>query len=191
MRSGPEQEREPPCPTGSSSTITEFGYPGIFLLMLLEAMFPPIPSELIIPFAGFARRSGDLNPVLVVLAATTRLDAVGAMLPWYIAGRLFGLDRSKWLADRFGRWLTMNSDEIDLADGWFLRYGRIDRLLRPPRADHPHADLGARRPRRACRSRCSSRRRSLGVLALEQHSRRRGLPPLMSTTIWSKPGSIR
>ena len=104
-------------------TINATGYWGIFLLMLLESVFPPIPSELIIPFAGFAVQRGDLN-LFGVLAATTGGAVVG-MLPWYIAARLLGLSRTKWLADKIGRWLAMNSDEIDLASEWFLRYGPV------------------------------------------------------------------
>lgn len=104
-------------------TIGNTGYVGIFLLMLLESVFPPIPSELIIPFAGFAVERGDLN-LFGVLAATTGGAVIG-MLPWYIAARLLGLARTKWLADKIGRWLAMNSDEIDVASAWFLRYGPI------------------------------------------------------------------
>jgi len=104
-------------------TITEMGYVGIFLVMLAESLFPPIPSELIIPFAGFAAANGDLN--LVGVLATATLGAVVGMLPWYFAGRLFGLARVRWLADRFGRFMAMNSDEIDVAVAWFKRYGPI------------------------------------------------------------------
>jgi membrane protein DedA with SNARE-associated domain len=104
-------------------TIGNTGYVGIFLLMLLESVFPPIPSELIIPFAGFAVQRGELN-LFGVLAATTSGAVIG-MLPWYIAARLLGLARTKWLADKIGRWLAMNSDEIDLASAWFLRYGPL------------------------------------------------------------------
>jgi membrane protein DedA with SNARE-associated domain len=104
-------------------TITATGYWGIFLLMLLESVFPPIPSELIIPFAGFSVQRGDLN-LIGVLAATTGGAVVG-MLPWYFAARLLGLTRTKWLADKIGRWLAMNSDEIDVASAWFLRYGPV------------------------------------------------------------------
>jgi membrane protein DedA with SNARE-associated domain len=101
--------------------ITDFGYVGIVLLMLLEAMFPPIPSELIIPFAGYSAATGALNPVLVVLAAT--LGSTLGALPWFLAGWFFGLDRCKWLANRYGRWLTVSSKDIDTADHWFDRYG--------------------------------------------------------------------
>jgi membrane protein DedA with SNARE-associated domain len=103
-------------------TITDFGYVGITLLMLLEAVFPPIPSELIIPFAGFAAGQGTLDFVGVIVAAT--LGSLLGMIPWYFLGRLFGLERVKWLADRFGRWFAFNADEIDYAAKLFDRWGR-------------------------------------------------------------------
>lgn len=104
-------------------TISELGYLGIFLVMLAESIFPPIPSELIIPFAGFAAANGDLNLFGVLAAAT--IGAVVGMLPWYYAGRLFGLERVRYLADRFGRVMAFNADEIDMAVGWFRRFGPI------------------------------------------------------------------
>lgn len=104
-------------------TITQLGYVGIFMLMLLEAVFPPIPSELIIPFAGFSAQQGDLDFFGVVLAAS--LGSLAGMVPWYLAGRLFGLGRIRALADRFGRWFTLNAEEIDLATGIFRRYGPL------------------------------------------------------------------
>ena len=97
------------------------GYVALFLLMLLESIFPPIPSELIIPFAGYVAAQGELNFFGVVAAAT--LGAVVGITPWYVAGRLFGLDRLRWLANRYGRLLTLNSGEIDLAVSIFQRYG--------------------------------------------------------------------
>ena len=104
-------------------TISELGYLGIFLVMLAESIFPPIPSELIIPFAGFAAANGTLDFFGVLAAAT--IGAVVGMLPWYLAGRLFGLDRLRRLADRYGRLLTMNAQEIDVAVGFFRRFGPV------------------------------------------------------------------
>ena len=104
-------------------TISELGYLGIFLVMLAESIFPPIPSELIIPFAGFAAANGDLDLFGVLAAAT--VGAVVGMLPWYFAGRIFGLDRVRYLADRFGRVMAFNADEIDIAVKWFTRFGPI------------------------------------------------------------------
>lgn len=102
--------------------ITDLGYVGIAMLMLLEAVFPPIPSELIVPFAGFAAGEGQLNIFGVILAATA--GSLIGMLPWYFVGRLFGLERVKWLADRIGRWFAFNADEIDYAARIFDRWGK-------------------------------------------------------------------
>ncbi|RYE61391.1 MAG: DedA family protein [Oxalobacteraceae bacterium] len=104
-------------------TISTLGYLGIFLVMLAESIFPPIPSELIIPFAGFAAANGDLNLFGVLAAAT--VGAVVGMLPWYFAGRIFGLTRVRYLADRFGRVMAFNADEIDVAVKWFTRFGPV------------------------------------------------------------------
>jgi membrane protein DedA with SNARE-associated domain len=103
------------------NTISDMGYLGIMLLMLVEAVFPPIPSELIIPFAGFSAGEGRLDFVLVILAATA--GSLLGMVPWYLAGRLFGLERVKWLADRIGRWFAFNADEIEYAAKIFARFG--------------------------------------------------------------------
>ena len=62
-------------------TITSLGYAGIFLLMLAESLFPPIPSELIIPFAGFSAASGTLNIWLVLASATTLGSITGSVTP--------------------------------------------------------------------------------------------------------------
>lgn len=101
--------------------VSQGGYLGVFLLMLAENVFPPIPSELIMPLAGFVSARGDLNIVLVILAGTAG-SVVGA-LPWYYAGALFGRDRLKRMANRYGRWLTVSSVDIDVASLWFARHG--------------------------------------------------------------------
>ncbi|RQO36066.1 alkaline phosphatase [Herminiimonas sp. KBW02] len=100
--------------------VSQGGYLGIFLLMLAENVFPPIPSELIMPLAGFVAARGELNIILVILAGTAG-SVVGA-LPWYYAGALFGKDRLKRLAARYGRWLTVSPGDIDKASAWFERH---------------------------------------------------------------------
>ena len=100
--------------------VSQGGYLGIFLLMLAENVFPPIPSELIMPLAGFVAARGELNIILVILAGTAG-SVVGA-LPWYYAGALFGKDRLKRLAARHGRWLTVSPGDIDKASDWFERH---------------------------------------------------------------------
>lgn len=100
--------------------IESTGYLGIALLMLLENVFPPIPSELIMPFAGFAAARGDLSLILVILAGT--VGSVAGALLWYFVGRWLGGDRIKRFAARHGRWLTLSPDEVDRAQDFFNRH---------------------------------------------------------------------
>jgi membrane protein DedA with SNARE-associated domain len=104
-----------------SSIMERTGYLGVALLMLLENIFPPIPSELIMPLAGFMAARGDFNVVLVVLAGS--LGSVAGATFWYYVGRWLGCDRLKRLAARHGRWLTVSPQEIDGVAGWFRRHG--------------------------------------------------------------------
>ncbi|MFK7601013.1 DedA family protein [Deinococcus sp. SM5_A1] len=99
------------------------GYLGIVLLMVLELenVFPPLPSELILPSAGFTASRGDLNFLGVVLAAT--LGSVIGTLPLYYVGRVFSEERLVGWADRHGRWLGLRGKDIRKADAWFDRHG--------------------------------------------------------------------
>lgn len=97
------------------------GYVGIVALMFLENIFPPIPSELIMPLAGFTSVQGDLAFIGVVLAGT--LGSVIGALPLYYLGRIVGEERLKQWADRYGKWLTVSGKEIERADQWFERHG--------------------------------------------------------------------
>lgn len=100
--------------------LERLGYVGIALLMLAENLFPPIPSELIMPFAGFTAARGDLSFFGVVIAGTIG-SLIGA-LPWYYAGRALGCKRLASWADKHGRWLTMSGDEVKQANAWFARH---------------------------------------------------------------------
>jgi len=110
-----------------TETVSQGGYVGITLMMLAENIFPPIPSELIMPLAGFVAAKGQLNPVLVVLAGT--LGSVLGALPWYYAGLWLGEQRVCAFAARHGRWLTLGEKEIGQAIRWFERHGRIAVLI--------------------------------------------------------------
>lgn len=108
-------------------TIGQYGYAGIVLLMLAENLFPPLPSELIMPFAGFLAARGELHPALVVAAG-----AFGSLLgafPWYLAGRKLGADRLKDLARRHGRWVALTPDEIDRGRALFEKHGALVLVL--------------------------------------------------------------
>lgn len=107
--------------------IEQTGYFGVALLMLAENLFPPIPSELVMPLAGFLASRGDLSPWGVVLAGT--LGSIVGALPWYWLGNRFGLERVKRLAARHGRWMTVTPAEVDGAKRWFDRHGRSSVLI--------------------------------------------------------------
>ena len=101
--------------------IDTLGYFGVFLLLLIENLFPPLPSEVVAPFCGYAAARGELN-IWGVIAAAVFGSMVG-QLPWYYAGRLLGEKRIEALAARHGRWMTVTPREVDRVFTWFYRYG--------------------------------------------------------------------
>jgi membrane protein DedA with SNARE-associated domain len=100
--------------------IQDAGYPGLALLVTLEMVFPPIPSELVLPLAGFLTGQGLLLYPLAVLAATLG-SVVGALL-LYGVGRTVGERRIRALTRRYGKWLLMDERDLDRARAWFDRY---------------------------------------------------------------------
>jgi membrane protein DedA with SNARE-associated domain len=97
------------------------------MLMALENVFPPIPSELIMPFAGFVAARGDLNGVGVVLAGAA--GSLAGTLPWYWLGWRIGRERlGRWVG-RHGRWLTMSSEDLTRAEDWLHRHGGMAVML--------------------------------------------------------------
>ena len=104
-----------------TNTMNSLGYLGIGLLMFLENLFPPIPSELIMPLAGFTVARGEMEfaPVVAAGVVGTMLGAV----PWYYAGKLLGEKRLKRLANRYGKWLGISAKDIEKARTWFNKHG--------------------------------------------------------------------
>ena len=101
--------------------IESWGYAGIFILMFLENVFPPIPSEVIMALGGIAVAQGRFDfwtMVAVAVAGTTFGNWV-----WYGVGRWVGYERLRPLVDRFGRWLTLDWDEVERLHRFFLKYG--------------------------------------------------------------------
>lgn len=98
-------------------------YGTVFVLLLIQSLFPPLPSEVAVPFCGYAAARGDLN-VWGVAAAATLGSTVG-QLPWYFVGRFFGGERIKTIAARHGRWLTVTPGEVELVLNWFNRFGAV------------------------------------------------------------------
>lgn len=100
----------------------QMGYLGIASLMFLENLFPPLPSEVIMPMAGFTAANGGMNIAVVLVAGTTG-TLVGALF-WYSVARSLGEERLKRWADRHGRWITLSADDIERLDQWFEAHNR-------------------------------------------------------------------
>jgi len=112
-----------------TTTINSMGYLGIALLMFVENLFPPIPSELIMPLAGFtARATPDKLNVFGVFLAGVIGSVLGALI-WYYPGKFLGEPRLKYLADKYGKWITISSADIDKATRWFNKQGAIAVLI--------------------------------------------------------------
>ena len=115
--------------------INDAGYLGVGFLMFLETMFPPVPSEVIMPVAGLAAARGSMSLAGVIASGTA-----GAMLGnyfWYLAARVVGLERFRPFIKRFGRFLTLDWAEIEKAQklfgtqGWaIVFFGRMLPTLR-------------------------------------------------------------
>ena len=97
------------------------GYGSIFAAMFLENLFPPIPSELIMPLGGFLVQQGQLQFIPVVLAGL--LGTVLGALPWYGIGRLINEERIEQWLSRHGRWIGISPQELARSRRWFSRYG--------------------------------------------------------------------
>lgn len=97
------------------------GLAGVFLLMLLETVFPPIPSEVIMPVAGVIASNGTMSIGGVIIAGTA--GAMTGNLIWYIVARVVGIARFRPFIERHGRWLTLDWPEIERAQQLFGRFG--------------------------------------------------------------------
>lgn len=98
-----------------------FGYWGIFLMIMLENVFPPIPSEIVLAFGGFMTTQSDVT-VLGVIIASTLGAVVGALVLYYI-GKLLNIERLEMIVDRWGHILNTKKEHIHKANHWFHRYG--------------------------------------------------------------------
>lgn len=99
----------------------QFGYFGIFLMLAIENIFPPIPSEIILPFGGFMTTTSNLTIPGVIIAATLG-SLLGAVILYYI-GRLLDVERMEKLVDRWGNIIRITKKDIRKADKWFDKYG--------------------------------------------------------------------
>lgn len=102
-----------------TDVVNTLGYPGVALLVALESVFPPIPSEVVLPLAGFVAGRGDAN-VAGMVAAATLGSAVGAWVLYGLSAAI-GPDRLHAFTLRRGRWFGVKGEDLDRAELWFDR----------------------------------------------------------------------
>ncbi len=100
----------------------KLGLVGVALMMFLENVFPPIPSELIMPAAGFAAAIGELSLISVIIAGT--IGSVLGALPLYYLGSRLDETRLIRLTERYGKYLLITPKDIVSAQAWFDRHGK-------------------------------------------------------------------
>ncbi|MBI5621910.1 DedA family protein [Candidatus Falkowbacteria bacterium] len=101
------------------AVISWLGHPGVFVLMALESCGLPIPSEIIMPFAGFLVTTGRLSFWLVVAMGALG-NLAGSLLAYWIGWR-----GGRPLIERYGKYILLSHRDLDLAERWFGRYGDV------------------------------------------------------------------
>jgi len=100
-------------------TIGRMGYTGLVLLMAMESSVLPVPSELVMPPAGYLASQGELNIWLALLAGTVG-SCVGAWANYWVASRL-----GRWVFVRYGKWVLLTERSLERTERFFQRHGEI------------------------------------------------------------------
>jgi len=103
--------------------ISSWGYAGIFVTMTLESTLIPIPSEVVIPFAGFLAYMGEMNVWLIVLVSS--LGNVTGSIILYFIGKYLG----RGFVERYGKYVLLNTGHLQLIERWFNKYGNLTVLF--------------------------------------------------------------
>ena len=103
--------------------ISSWGYAGIFITMTLESALIPIPSEVVIPFAGFLAYMGEMNIWLIVLVSSLA-NVTGSIIA-YEVGKYLG----RGFIERYGKYILLNMGHLQLVERWFDRYGSLTVLF--------------------------------------------------------------
>lgn len=99
----------------------QFGYIGVAFLIMIENLFPPIPSEVILTFGGFMTTNTSLSIIGMIIASTIGAVVGAAIL--YGVGTLLDVERLEKIVDKYGNVLRITKDDIHKADSWFDRHG--------------------------------------------------------------------
>ena len=102
-----------------TDVVDALGYVGVAFLVALESVFPPIPSEIVLPLAGFVAGRGDASLIGMIAAATVG-SVVGAWVLYGVSA-LIGHDRLHRFVDKHGKWFGVSTDEVARAEAWFDR----------------------------------------------------------------------
>jgi membrane protein DedA with SNARE-associated domain len=103
--------------------ISSWGYAGIFVTMTLESALIPIPSEAVIPFAGFLAYMGEMNIWLIVLVSSLA-NVTGSIIAYEI-GKYLG----RGFIERYGKYVLLNMGHLQLIERWFDKYGSLTVLF--------------------------------------------------------------
>jgi membrane protein DedA with SNARE-associated domain len=103
--------------------ISSWGYAGIFVTMTLESALIPIPSEVVVPFAGFLAYTGEMNIWLIVLVSS--LGNLTGSIIIYEAGKYLG----RGFIESYGKYVLLNTGHLQLIEGWFKKYGSVTVLF--------------------------------------------------------------
>jgi membrane protein DedA with SNARE-associated domain len=106
-----------------TNTMNSLGYLGIGLLMFLENLFPPIPSELIMPLAGYTATFPNTQIQVIPAIAAGVIGTILGAIPWYYAGLILGKQRLQVLAGRYGKWIGISGEDIEKSVNWFQKHG--------------------------------------------------------------------
>jgi membrane protein DedA with SNARE-associated domain len=101
--------------------MNQFGYIGVFLLIMLENLFPPIPSEVILTFGGFMTTTTNMT-VLGIIVFSTLGSVLGALVLYGI-GLLLEEKKLNAIIDKYGRFLRLTREDVHKAYAWFDKYG--------------------------------------------------------------------
>jgi membrane protein DedA with SNARE-associated domain len=103
--------------------VETLGYPGLFLLVMIESTVVPVPSEIVLPFAGWLAAEGKMSlPVVLVINSVAAL--VGSSLSYW-----FGAAGGKKLLLRYGRYIFLTPQDIEKTEAFFARRGRVTVLV--------------------------------------------------------------
>jgi membrane protein DedA with SNARE-associated domain len=99
--------------------IESLGYWGVFIAMTLESACIPLPSEIIMPFSGYVVYQGTTNMTLVGIGIVGALgNLFGSLIAYYV-----GLIGGRPLLERYGKYIFISHNKLELADRWFDKYG--------------------------------------------------------------------